>query len=655
MKVKNSWLIYSCIIFGVGVFCDRQLGKRQTVTSCTVNPEDVFKCSNGLCIESTAVCDGRADCSDGSDETNKLCSKQTCPKYAYRCKYGACVDKSKKCDGKNDCADGSDENLPECRSINSQNPNGPSKCLEDQYKCKSGQCIDETSTCDGTRDCKDGSDETIALCEKVRCQKYTFQCNYGACVSKESKCDGIRQCADGSDEEKCPGPNTTPGPTKPKPTTPVNEQTADTNSKNFCVLPTVEGVIYSYEGSNEILSHGSKIDHFRTVIENCEVGYHMTYPKSYRLCQGNGKWTSTVENLCLKMCPPLISDSLDIKCSLNGNNADCSKLSVYDTKAIPSCKPTHILPNGLEETPIELRCQSNGMWNNQLYRCIPYCGRLYTNSTVLITNGVKAKVGTAPWNTGIYQLNKESSKYDMICGGSLITSNLVVSAAHCFWQKDMLSKRLSINDGQFKIAVGKYDRDYTVIDNEFTQIMDVETIYIKENYYGANGFHAEDIAVIVLKNKVSISVGVAPACVDWTSKFSVPNGAQGKIVGWGQTEKGIQSPILLEATLPYIDHDSCRKMYTNGFQTFVTIDKFCAGSALGQGVHQGDSGAGLTYLHFESYYLTGVVSVKDPNTNNSIAVFTDVKRHIQWIRELYNKYTSYASDNISKPNSMVIK
>jgi len=52
-----------------------------------------------------------------------------CPKYAYRCKYGACVDKSKKCDGKNDCADGSDENLPECRSINSQNPNGPSKCL----------------------------------------------------------------------------------------------------------------------------------------------------------------------------------------------------------------------------------------------------------------------------------------------------------------------------------------------------------------------------------------------------------------------------------------------------------------------------------------------------------------------------------------------
>jgi len=57
----------------------------------------------------------------------------------------------------------------------------------------------------------------------------------------------------------------------------------------------------------------------------------------------------------------------------------------------------------------------------------------------------------------------------------------------------------------------------------------VKTIYIKENYYGTKGFHAEDIAVIMLKNKVSISVGVAPVCVDWNSRYNVSNGAQGKV------------------------------------------------------------------------------------------------------------------------------
>jgi len=37
----------------------------------------------------------------------------------------------------------------------------------------------------------------------------------------------------------------------------------------------------------------------------------------------------------------------------------------------------------------------------------------------------------------------------------------------------MLSNRISINNGLYKIAIGKYYRNYRVIENEFTQIMDV--------------------------------------------------------------------------------------------------------------------------------------------------------------------------------------
>jgi len=59
----------------------------------------------------------------------------------------------------------------------------------------------------------------------------------------------------------------------------------------------------------------------------------------------------------------------------------------------------------------------------------------------------------------------------------------------------------------------------------------------------------------------------------------------------------------------------------------------------GQVVGDGDSGTGLCFLHSDSYYLTGLVSIKDPKINSSIAVFTEVKYHIQWIRKLYNKHT----------------
>jgi len=41
----------------------------------------------------------------------------------------------------------------------------------------------------------------------------------------------------------------------------------------------------------------------------------------------------------------------------------------------------------------------------------------------------------------------------------------------------MLSNIISINDGLYKVAVGKYNRSYTVIDNDFTQILDVSDKY----------------------------------------------------------------------------------------------------------------------------------------------------------------------------------
>lgn len=54
------------------------------------------------------------------------------------------------------------------------------------------------------------------------------------------------------------------------------------------------------------------------------------------------------------------------------------------------------------------------------------CGRLFTPNKVLILNGVEAQYGTAPWNAGVYRLNHNNT-FDMICGGTLIAPNLVVS------------------------------------------------------------------------------------------------------------------------------------------------------------------------------------------------------------------------------------
>ncbi|XP_034185288.1 terribly reduced optic lobes isoform X2 [Osmia lignaria lignaria] len=112
---------------------------------------DEATCSNGDCIPKSYVCNGRLDCTDGSDEMR--CSPHGCEPNEFRCNNTQCVSKLWRCDGDKDCADGSDEE--NCV------PNRPgSPCRVTEYTCASNdQCIPKSYHCDMEKDCIDGSDE----------------------------------------------------------------------------------------------------------------------------------------------------------------------------------------------------------------------------------------------------------------------------------------------------------------------------------------------------------------------------------------------------------------------------------------------------------------------------------------------------------------
>ncbi|XP_017764583.1 PREDICTED: basement membrane-specific heparan sulfate proteoglycan core protein-like isoform X4 [Eufriesea mexicana] len=112
---------------------------------------DEATCSNGDCIPKSHICNGRLDCTDGSDEMR--CNPHGCEPNEFRCNNTQCVSKLWRCDGEKDCADNSDE-----ENCAPSRPGSP--CRFTEYTCASNdQCIPKGYHCDLEKDCLDGSDE----------------------------------------------------------------------------------------------------------------------------------------------------------------------------------------------------------------------------------------------------------------------------------------------------------------------------------------------------------------------------------------------------------------------------------------------------------------------------------------------------------------
>uniref|UniRef100_A0A8C6QBC8 Low density lipoprotein receptor-related protein 8, apolipoprotein e receptor n=1 Tax=Nothobranchius furzeri TaxID=105023 RepID=A0A8C6QBC8_NOTFU len=196
-----------------------------------------FACKNGQCLPSRWRCDGEAECADGSDEAEAICSRQTCPPEKFDCGgiTSKCVSLSWRCDGERDCENGADEEQCACPSNDFQCRDGKCvapifvcdgdhdcedgsdeekcsarTCGQQEFRCNNSECISALWSCDGDPDCKDKSDESMERCsrrtepQKPHCPVGEFQCDSGECVHMNWKCDGDADCKDKSDEANCP-------------------------------------------------------------------------------------------------------------------------------------------------------------------------------------------------------------------------------------------------------------------------------------------------------------------------------------------------------------------------------------------------------------------------------------------------------------------
>ncbi|CAH2230296.1 jg20043 [Pararge aegeria aegeria] len=154
------------------------------------------------------------------------------------------------------------------------------------------------------------------------------------------------------------------------------------------------------------------------------------------------------------------------------------------------------------------------------------CGRRQVTHTELIVNGAMTKPGDWPWHVALYKIDVSTIKY--ICGGTLISKNYVLTAAHCITLRGVpvLPESLSAVLGKFNLIGGDTDSQ------------------------------------------------------------------EREIVGWGFENTDALAPQLRKAKMPIISESTCIKSNPVFYSKLLTNNKkFCAGYRNGTSACNGDSGS----------------------------------------------------------------
>lgn len=243
--------------------------------------------------------------------------------------------------------------------------------------------------------------------------------------------------------------------------------------------------------------------------------------------------------------------------------------------------------------------------------CDQVCGKAPSSAGApRIVGGQASQPGEYPWMVRLTIIAGASS---ILCGGSIITSLHIITAAHCFDLNSTL-----------EVTVVAGDHNIETEDESNTQVIGAKKITVHPKFNATT--LANDIVVITLQSPLEWTDNVGPICLPPDKTFV---GSEAVITGWGLLDyQEMTSPDeLQEAGVTVVDQGECNSAYIDP----VTDKQICAADP-GQIACSGDSGGPLVTKENGIWLLLGVTSFVPRNcTIVAPVVFARVSAYSKWI------------------------
>uniref|UniRef100_A0A3P9AYL1 Peptidase S1 domain-containing protein n=1 Tax=Maylandia zebra TaxID=106582 RepID=A0A3P9AYL1_9CICH len=238
------------------------------------------------------------------------------------------------------------------------------------------------------------------------------------------------------------------------------------------------------------------------------------------------------------------------------------------------------------------------------------CGKASLNTRIV--GGQVARAGSWPWQVS---LQRSGSHF---CGGSLINSQWVLTAAHCF--ETITPTGLTVNLGLQSLQGSNPNAASRTV----TQI-------IKHPDYNS-GTNDNDVCLLQLSSPVTFNNYISPVCLAASDSIFY-SGVNSWVTGWGDIGSGVSLPSpqnLMEVEVPVEGNRKCNCNYGVGS---ITDNMICAGlSAGGKDSCQGDSGGPMVSKQSGRWIQAGVVSFgKSCALPNFPGVYARVSQYQTWI------------------------